>query len=38
MAEATRSSAAALPVRAGEELWTEPELEVVREELEAQVG
>jgi DnaK suppressor protein len=36
MAEATRS-AAALPVRAGEELWTEAELEEVRKELEAEV-
>ena len=37
MAEATRSSAAALPVRPGEELWTEAELDEVRAELEAEV-
>ena len=37
MAETTHSGAAALPVRAGEELWTEAELEEVRRELEAEV-
>jgi DnaK suppressor protein len=34
MAEATRSGAAALPVRPGEEPWTETELDEVRKELE----
>jgi DnaK suppressor protein len=38
MAEATRSGAAALPVRPGEERWTEAELDEVRHELEAEVN
>jgi len=33
MAEATRSGAAALPVRPGEEAWTEAELDEIRKEL-----
>jgi DnaK suppressor protein len=37
MAEATRSGAAALPVRPGEERWTEAELDEVRHELEAEI-
>jgi DnaK suppressor protein len=37
MAEATRSGAAALPVRPGETPWTEAELDEVRAELEAEV-
>jgi DnaK suppressor protein len=37
MAEATRSGAAALPVRPGEELWTEAELDEVRKELEEEI-
>lgn len=37
MAEATRSGAAALPVRPGEELWTEAELDEVRKELEDEI-
>ena len=38
MAAAIRSGAAALPVRSGEEQWTEAELSQVREELEAEMG
>jgi DnaK suppressor protein len=38
MAEATRSGAAALPVRPGEELWTEAELDEVRKELEDEIA
>ncbi|HEY3734038.1 MAG TPA: TraR/DksA C4-type zinc finger protein [Streptosporangiaceae bacterium] len=37
MAEATRSGAAALPVRPGEKDWTEAELGEVRAELESEV-
>jgi DnaK suppressor protein len=37
MAEATRSGAADLPVRPGEELWTEAELDEVRTELEDEI-
>jgi DnaK suppressor protein len=38
MAEATRSGAAALPVRPGEKPWTEAELDEVREELEHEIA
>jgi DnaK suppressor protein len=38
MAEATRSGAAALPVRPGEDRWTETELAEVRKELEDEVA
>jgi DnaK suppressor protein len=38
MAEATRSGAAALAVRPGEERWTETELGEVRAELESEVA
>ena len=38
MAAAIRSGAAALPVRSGEEQWTEAELNQVRKELEAEMG
>jgi DnaK suppressor protein len=38
MAEATRAGAAALPVRPGEEPWTENELDEVRKELEDEVA
>jgi DnaK suppressor protein len=38
MAEATRAGAAALPVRPGEELWTEAELDEVRKELEDEIA
>ena len=38
MAEATRSGAAALPVRPGEEPWTEAELDEVRKEMEDEVA
>ena len=38
MAEATRSGAAALPVRPGEEPWTETELDEVRKELEDEIA
>ncbi|MGH3158020.1 MAG: TraR/DksA family transcriptional regulator [Streptosporangiaceae bacterium] len=38
MAEATRSSAAALPVLPGEDRWTEAELDEVRSELEADIA
>jgi DnaK suppressor protein len=38
MAEATRSGAAALPVRSGEEPWTETELAELRRELEAEIA
>jgi len=38
MTAAARSGAAALPVRAGEERWTETELAKVRKELEAEVA
>ena len=38
MAAATRSGAAALPVRSGEEQWTEAELDEVRTALEAEVA
>jgi DnaK suppressor protein len=38
MAEATRSGAATLPVRPGEEPWTEAELDEVRKELEDEVA
>jgi DnaK suppressor protein len=37
MAEATRSSAVTLPVRPGEEPWTEAELDELRNELEAEL-
>jgi len=37
MAEATRSGAADLPVRPGEEFWTEAELDEVRTELEDEI-
>jgi DnaK suppressor protein len=37
MAGATRSGAAALPVRPGEENWTEAELDEVRTELENEI-
>jgi DnaK suppressor protein len=36
MAAPTRSGAASLPVRSGEERWTEAELDEVRRELEAE--
>jgi DnaK suppressor protein len=38
MAAATRSGAAALPVRSGEKQWTEGELDGVRRELEAEIA
>src|SRR5579884_4207156 len=38
MAEATRSRAAALPVRPGEKEWTEAELDGVKAELEAEIA
>ncbi|HEX4063050.1 MAG TPA: TraR/DksA C4-type zinc finger protein [Streptosporangiaceae bacterium] len=38
MAEATRSGAAALPVRPGEEPWTETELDEVRQELADEIA
>ncbi len=38
MAAATRSGAAALPVRPGEKRWTEAELAELRQELEAEVA
>jgi DnaK suppressor protein len=38
MAEATRSGAAALPVRPGEEPWTETELDELRKELEDEIA
>ena len=38
MAAATRSGAAALPVRSGERNWTEAELDQVRKELEAEIA
>lgn len=38
MAEATRSGAAALPVRPGEKEWTEAELDEVKAELEAEIA
>jgi DnaK suppressor protein len=37
MAAATRSGAAALPVRSGEKRWTEAELDEVRQELESEI-
>jgi DnaK suppressor protein len=37
MAAATRSGAAALPVRSGEKRWTETELNELRQELESEV-
>lgn len=37
MAAATRSGAAALPVRSGEKRWTEAELSKVRRELESEI-
>jgi DnaK suppressor protein len=37
MAAPTRSGAAALPVRSGEERWTEAELGQVRRELESEI-
>jgi DnaK suppressor protein len=37
MAEATRSGAATLPVRPGEEPWTDAELDEIRTELEAEI-
>jgi DnaK suppressor protein len=37
MAAPTRSGAAALPVRSGEERWTEAELDQVRRELESEI-
>ena len=36
MAAPTRSGAASLPVRSGEERWTEAELDELRQELEAE--
>jgi DnaK suppressor protein len=38
MAEATRSGAAALPVRPGEKRWTAAEIAKVRNELEAEIA
>jgi DnaK suppressor protein len=38
MAAATRSGAAALPVRSGEKQWTEAELDEVRTALEAEIA
>jgi RNA polymerase-binding transcription factor len=38
MAETTHTSAAALPVRPGEEQWTEAELDEVRSELEGEIA
>ena len=38
MAEATRSGAAALPVRPGEKRWTAAEIAKVRAELEAEIA
>jgi DnaK suppressor protein len=38
MAAAIRTGAAALPVRSGEEQWTEAELNQVREDLEAELS
>lgn len=38
MAGATRSGAAALPVRPGEEKWTEAELDAVRAELTREIA
>jgi DnaK suppressor protein len=38
MAETTRAGAAALPVRPGEEPWTEVELDEVRKELEDEIA
>lgn len=38
MAETTRADAAALPVRPGEEPWTEVELDEVRKELEDEIA
>ena len=38
MAAATRSGAAALPVRSGEQRWTEAELAKVREQLESEIA
>jgi DnaK suppressor protein len=37
MAAATRSGAAALPVRSGEKRWTETELNELRQELESEI-
>jgi DnaK suppressor protein len=37
MAAPTRAGAAALPVRSGEERWTEAELDQVRRELESEI-
>lgn len=38
MAEATRSGAAALPVRPGEDSWTEAEIDEVRAGLEGEIA